>query len=231
MAQAAPHTGVGIEVAAPVRSRPARDVANTWLWRAFLAGVGLLLFGPIVLLFLFAFNDSNILAFPLEGFTLRWFGEAFDDGLLRQALANSFGIAFVVAPLCLVLGTLAAFGLTRFRFRGRSAIGGLVGAPLVLPWLVVGIAALLFYARLEVSLNVRTVVATQVICTFPLVTAIVSAQLFRFEKVQEEAARRRSSRSPGRSTTTRSASSRSGSSRRSRSGCTRACAIRSTPRS
>lgn len=188
MAQAAPHTGVGIGVSAPVRTRSAREVANTWLWRAFLIAVGLLLFGPIVLLFLFAFNDSNILAFPLEGFTLKWFGEAFDDGLLRQALANSFGIAFVVAPLCLVLGTLAAFGLTRFRFRGRGAVSGLVGAPLVLPWLVVGIAALLFYARLEISLNVQTVVATQVICTFPLVTAIVSAQLFRFEKVQEEAA-------------------------------------------
>ncbi len=188
MAQAAPHTGVGIGVSAPVRTRSAREVANTWLWRAFLIAVGLLLFGPIVLLFLFAFNDSNILAFPLEGFTLKWFGEAFNDGLLRQALANSFGIAFLVAPLCLVLGTLAAFGLTRFRFRGRGAVTGLVGAPLVLPWLVVGIAALLFYARLEISLNVQTVVATQVICTFPLVTAIVSAQLFRFEKVQEEAA-------------------------------------------
>ncbi|MEX2101710.1 MAG: ABC transporter permease, partial [Actinomycetota bacterium] len=136
----------------------------------------------------FAFNDSNILAFPLEGFTVKWFGEAFDDGLLRQALANSFGVAFVVAPACLVLGTLTAFGVTRFRFRGRGAVTGLIGAPLVLPWLVIGIAALMFYVRLDVNLDLKTVVATQVICTFPLVTAIVSAQLFRFQKVQEEAA-------------------------------------------
>ena len=87
-----------------------------------------------------------------------------------------------------MLGTLAAFGVTRFRFRGRGAIGCLVAAPLILPWLIIGIAALMFYVRFNVDLTLRTVVATQVICTFPLVTAIVGAQLFRFQRVQEEAA-------------------------------------------
>ena len=188
MADVARPAGVGISVPAPAHARSSRQVANTWLWRVFLGCVGLFLFGPILVLFLFSFNDSSILAFPLEGFTLKWFGAAFDDALLRQALGNSFAVAFVVAPACLVLGTLCAFGITRFRFRGRGAISGLVGAPLVLPWLVVGIAALMFYVRLDVDLDLRTVIATQVICTFPLVTAIVSAQLFRFQKVQEEAA-------------------------------------------
>jgi ABC-type spermidine/putrescine transport system permease subunit II len=59
---------------------------------------------------------------------------------------------------------------------------------LVLPWLIIGIAALMAYARLDVSLSRGTVIATQTICTFPLVTAIVAAQLFRFQKAQEEAA-------------------------------------------
>jgi ABC-type spermidine/putrescine transport system permease subunit II len=67
-------------------------------------------------------------------------------------------------------------------------IGGLVGAPLVLPWLIIGIAALMGYARADIDLSLKTVVATQTVCTFPLVTAIVAAQLFRFQKVQEEAA-------------------------------------------
>ena len=63
-----------------------------------------------------------------------------------------------------------------------------MGAPLVLPWLIIGIAALMAYARANVDLSLRTVIATQTVCTFPLVTAIVAAQLFRFQKVQEEAA-------------------------------------------
>jgi ABC-type spermidine/putrescine transport system permease subunit II len=165
-----------------------RQVATTWSWRVFLIVVMGALFGPLLILVLFSFNDSNILAFPLEGFTTEWYHEALTDPTLRQALANSFAVAFVVAPLCLVLGTLAAFGITRFRFRGRGAVAGLVGAPLVLPWLIIGIAALMGYARANIDLGLRTVIATQTVCTFPLVTAIVSAQLFRFQRVQEEAA-------------------------------------------
>lgn len=165
-----------------------RAAGVAWGWRVFLAAVYLVLFGPLLILILFSVNDSNILAFPLEGVTLHWYGDAFRDSLLREALVNSFVVASIVAPVCLVLGTLTAFGLTRFRFKGRSAVGGLVGAPLILPWLIIGIAALMFYVRFDVDLSLNTVVATQIVCTFPLVTAIVAAQLFRFQRVQEEAA-------------------------------------------
>ncbi|MCI0632766.1 MAG: ABC transporter permease [Actinobacteria bacterium] len=171
---------------AVVRRR--RRTVTTWSWRAFLVVVMGTLFGPLVILVVFSFNDSNVLAFPLEGITTEWYREALADATLRRALANSFTVAFVVAPVCLVLGTLAAFGITRFRFWGRGAIAALIGAPLVLPWLIIGIAALMGYVRANVDLGLRTVIATQTICTFPLVTAIVSAQLFRFQRVQEEAA-------------------------------------------
>lgn len=187
MAQVARPAGVRLSISAAGRVR-AHELVVAWGWRTFLGFVFLVLFGPLVILALFSVNDSNILAFPLEGLTGHWYADAFRDRLLRESLLNSFGVAFVVAPSCLVLGTLAAFGLTRFRFRGRGAIGGLVAAPLILPWLIIGIAALMFYVRFNVDLTLRTVVATQVICTFPLVTAIVAAQLFRFQRVQEEAA-------------------------------------------
>ena len=158
------------------------------MWRTFLFVVGAILFGPLLILLVFSFNDSNVLALPFEGLTLRWYRIAFSDPSLHAALLNSTIVALVVAPLCLILGTLAAFGLTRFRFRGRAAVAGLVAAPLILPWLVIGIAALMGYAKADVTLGLPTVIATQVACTFPLVTAIVGAQLFRFERVQEEAA-------------------------------------------
>ena len=179
--------GLGIDLPSPAQVRT-RALVNTTLWRAFLAFVFLALFGPLVILLLFSFNDSSILAFPLSGFTTRWYTLAWQDTLLRQSLINSTTVALVVTPCCLVLGTLTAFGLTRFRFRGRGVVGGLVGAPLILPWLIIGIAALMAYGRLHIALNLRSVIATQTICTFPLVTAIVAAQLFRFEREQEEAA-------------------------------------------
>jgi ABC-type spermidine/putrescine transport system permease subunit II len=182
--------GSGVSLADPIGATRWRRhrALSTWSWRAFLVVVMGALFGPLVILVLFSFNDSNVLAFPLEGFTTDWYRDALTDPTLLEALRNSFAVAFVVAPLCLVLGTLAAFGITRFRFRGRGAVAGLIGAPLVLPWLIIGIAALMGYARANIDLGLRTVIATQTICTFPLVTAIVSAQLFRFQRVQEEAA-------------------------------------------
>jgi spermidine/putrescine transport system permease protein len=187
-ARAVEGSGFVVPEAGAVARWRRRRTLNAWWWRAFLTVVGLMLFGPLVILVLFSFNDSNVLAFPLEGLTLKWYSQALSDPSLLKALANSFQVAFVVAPLCLVLGTLAAFGLTRFRFGGRGVIGGLVGAPLVLPWLIIGIAALMGYARANIDLSLKTVVLTQTVCTFPLVTAIVAAQLFRFQKVQEEAA-------------------------------------------
>lgn len=151
------------------------------------------LYGPLLLLAVFSFNDSQIISLPWAGFTMKWYPEALGNSDLQASLVNSTIVALIVAPICLVVGTLMAFALTRFRFRSRGLVSGLVGAPLILPWLVIGIAALLFFAQVQkviafFHLSLRTVIATQIVCTFPLVTAIVSAQLLRFEKTQEEAA-------------------------------------------
>ncbi|MFN8234000.1 MAG: hypothetical protein U0V56_11225 [Actinomycetota bacterium] len=161
MAATADAAAVGVRALPPSAGVRVRAGAETWGWRVFLWSVYLILFGPLVILALFAFNDSNVLAFPIEGFTTHWFADAFRDPLLRESLKNSILAACIVAPACLVLGTLAAFGLTRFRFRGRGVLGGLVGAPLVLPWLIIGIAALMFYVRANVDLSLKTAIATQ----------------------------------------------------------------------
>jgi spermidine/putrescine transport system permease protein len=159
-----------------------------WARIGFLNVVLLVLYGPLVLLVVFSFNDSIIIALPFRGATLRWYEEALTNARLLQALRNSVVVALVVTPICLVLGTLAAFGVTRFRYRLRGAVAGLVAAPLVVPWLLIGVGALLFFNRLRAPLSLQTVAIMHVACTFPLVAAIVSARLARFERSQEEAA-------------------------------------------
>lgn len=146
------------------------------------------LVGPIVLLAMFSFNDSTIISLPFEGFTLEWYRTALADTGAREALRNSVVVASIVAPACVVLGTAAAWGITRFRFRGRGFWSGLVGAALVVPWLVIGVSGLVFFVFLEIELSLVTVTAMHIAVTFPLVTALVSARLVRFEKSQEEAA-------------------------------------------
>ena len=66
---------------------------------------------------------------------------------------------------------------------------GLVGAPLVVPWLLIGVGGLLFFSRLHVPLSLQTIGVMQVVSIFPLVTAIVAARLVRFDTSLEEAAR------------------------------------------
>lgn len=152
------------------------------------AVVMVVLVGPILLLAVFSFNDSSIIALPFEGFTTRWYRAAFTDPDVADSLRNSLVLASIIAPLCVVLGTATAWGITRFRFRGRGLWSGLVAAPLVIPWLVMGVSGLLLFASLGVELSLMTVGAMHIAVTFPLVTALVSARLVRFERSQEEAA-------------------------------------------
>jgi ABC-type spermidine/putrescine transport system permease subunit II len=153
------------------------------------AFVGVVLYGPLVLLAVFSFNDSFLISLPMSGFTTRWYAQMFQDPLVIQALVNSIIIAVVVTPICIVLGTLSAVGISRFRYRFRGPVAGLLGAPLVVPWLLIGVGGLLFFSRLHVALSLATIGVMHVVAIFPLVTAIVSARLVRFDTSLEEAAR------------------------------------------
>ncbi len=164
--------------------RPAR-VARI----AFLAGVMLLLYGPLAVLALFSFNDQIVIALPFHAFTLEWYREALDNKLVRESLKNSLILASIVTPVAVVLGTLAAFALTRFAYRLRGGVAILVGGPLVVPWLLIAVGLLLFFSRLKIALGFTTIGLSHVVVAFPLVAAIVSARLLRFDPRQEEAAR------------------------------------------
>ena len=177
----------------PVRSRPGlglrirRKLPAIGSW-ALIALMALILFGPVLLLALFSFNDSTIISLPWEGFTTKWYTAAFHERAVRDSVLNSVVIATVVMVISLVLGTLAAWGLTRLRFPGRGAIGAMHGAVLVVPWLIIGVAGLIFFSQINVDLSLETIALMHVVTTFPLVVAIVSAGLIRFQRSLEEAA-------------------------------------------
>jgi ABC-type spermidine/putrescine transport system permease subunit II len=152
------------------------------------AFVMLVLFGPVLMLALFSFNDSSIISLPWEGFTTKWYEEAWNNGQARDAVVNSLVVATIVMVLSVILGTLAAWGLTRLRFRGRGFVAGLNGAVLVVPWLIIGVAGLIFFSQIGVPLSLQTVTMMHLVVTFPLVVAIVSAGLVRFQRSLEEAA-------------------------------------------
>ncbi len=179
--------GTAERIRLPLRLRIKR-AAPSWGGATIALIILLALYGPITVLGIFSFNDSIVLSLPWAGFTTRWYHEALGNTNLQAALRNSFLVACVVAPLSLGLGTLGAFCITRMRFWSRGPVAMLLAAPLVVPWLIVGVSAVIFFSKLNVGLSWRTVIAVQTVVTFPLVTVIVSARLARFDRTQEEAA-------------------------------------------
>src|SRR3546814_277577 len=142
----------------------------------------------------FSFNDSrrNIV---WQGFTLDWYGRAWNNDRLFEAFANSLMIAVLATALATVIGTMLAIGLWRFRFPGKAAAEGLTALPIVIPEICMGVAMLVFFARLEwptdlpYPLNLSAITIAHTAFCFPFVTVVVRARMAGFDRSLEEAAR------------------------------------------
>ena len=95
---------------------------------------------PLAIIVLYAFNESRIQTWPIPGLTTEWFGKAWDNTGARDALLVSLKAAVGATAIALLLGTLAAMAVARYRFFGREAISFLVILPLALPGIVTGMA-------------------------------------------------------------------------------------------
>src|SRR5262252_4553721 len=116
------------------------------------------LFIPIVLIVLYAFNQSNIESWPIAGFSLHWFSVAFHDPQVRSAFLLSVRVGLVATVLALLLGSAVAYALYKFRFFGREAISFLLVLPLALPGIITGIALNSFFSFTGIQLGTITIV-------------------------------------------------------------------------
>jgi putative spermidine/putrescine transport system permease protein len=95
---------------------------------------------PLVLIALYAFNGSNIQGWPISHWTLHWFHVAWHDPDVRSSLWLSVRAGLLASGAALVLGTMAAAAVARFRFFGREAVSFLLVLPLALPGIITGMA-------------------------------------------------------------------------------------------
>ena len=101
----------------------------------------LFLYLPLVVVARLSFNPQKSVSWPgWSGFTTSWWGKAWEADGPRNALVNSCKVAFAAMIVALVLGSLAAVAMTRFRFFGRNAVSFLLVLPIALPGIVTGIA-------------------------------------------------------------------------------------------
>ncbi len=104
-------------------------------------GLGMaFIYVPLIVIGIYAFNSSRILKWPPPGLTTQWFKQAFESESVREALLTSIEVGLVATALALVLGSLAALAVGRFRFFGRETVSFLVILPIALPGIVTGVA-------------------------------------------------------------------------------------------
>ena len=113
---------------------------------------------PIVLIGVYAFNRSNIQGWPITSWTTHWFSVAWHDQDVRGAFRLSVEVALIATGTALVLGTMAAAAVARFRFFGREAVSFLLVLPLALPGLLTGIALSSTYTFIGMTPSIWTIV-------------------------------------------------------------------------
>jgi putrescine transport system permease protein len=129
------------------------SLLHRWFGRGWLSLGYAFLYLPILALIIFSFNDSPV-PNAWRGFTLKWYAALATDTEIKAGLWLSLQIAFMTACGSVVLGTLAAFALVKYkRFTGRTVFSGMVNAPLVMPEVVVGLSLLLMLVSVQRALG------------------------------------------------------------------------------
>jgi putative spermidine/putrescine transport system permease protein len=130
-----------------------------WVLRIGTAITLAFIYVPLIVIAIYAFNESRSQAWPIDGLTLEWFDRAFHNPGVRDALWTSVKAATGATLIAIVLGTLAALAISRYRFFGRDVVSFLIILPIALPGIVTGMALNATFTQvLEVDLSLFTVI-------------------------------------------------------------------------
>jgi len=152
------------------------------------------LYAPILSLVIYSFNESRLVT-VWSGFSVKWYVELFRDKQMMDAAWVSIQVAFWTACASVVLGTLAAMIMTRFRdFPGKTIFGGLITAPLVMPEVITGLSILLLFVSIGPIIGIGeqrgmlTIWIAHVTFCMAFVTVVISSRLGELDRSLEEAA-------------------------------------------
>lgn len=175
------------------------EVSDTNRRRALAGFTGLVylfLYAPIAIVVVLSFTDRRVPTFPMTGFTLEWYAQLLPPGYDQQivgALIQSLQIAVLSSIGAGIFGTITALGMVRSdfdsRWLGSQLLNTVFLAPIVVPWVVTGIAMLTLYNVIGIQGSFASVVVGHVIITMPFVILVVSSRLYGFDRELEDAAK------------------------------------------
>lgn len=176
---------------------PPRPKRGDWLSRGlWLAGIAVFVFiyAPLLVVVLYSFHNSRIIAWPLQLGTLSWYGVLWHDRGMVEAVVASLKLAFLAVVIALGVGVPGAFLLDRYDFPGKALYQRLVLLPLILPGIITGVSLLTFFTFIGLPLSAGfplvpgwPVVLAHGTALVSVVVTQVFARLQRLDRFQEEA--------------------------------------------
>ncbi|MEO8487448.1 MAG: ABC transporter permease [Betaproteobacteria bacterium] len=154
------------------------------LWAAALVAYAFL-YVPLAIVVVYSFNDSRLNA-EWVGFTLDWYRKLANDDEMIRAAVNSLAIALVASLVSTVLGTMAGVAMHRYRMR---VLPLLVFAPIAIPEILMGVALLIFFVLLNLTLGLVSVALAHIAFCIGFVAIVVRARLAGMDESLVEAAR------------------------------------------
>ncbi|MCM3500939.1 ABC transporter permease [Microbacterium sp. P26] len=145
------------------------------------------LYIPIAAVIVYSFNASEV-GYRFDGLTLRWYAELFGDRMLGDALRTSLVVGLSAAVLSTIIGLLSAYGLVRFRVRGRAVFLGAILIPLIVPEIVLGVSLLTIFSSAGIPTGYATLILGHVVITLPLSTLVLVGAMSTLDPSLGEAA-------------------------------------------
>jgi putative spermidine/putrescine transport system permease protein len=158
------------------------DKLGWWALRITCVAVLGFLLLPILVIMPLSFSDSSFLAYPMPGWSLKWYENLFTSAEWARAAKNSFIIAPAATVIATVLGTLAAVGLARTNFPFKGLLMSVLIAPMVVPIVVVGVSTYLFFANLGLGDSYTALIIVHAALGAPFVLTTVLATLQGFNQ-------------------------------------------------
>ncbi len=157
-------------------------------WLDWITGLGyLFLYAPILILIVFSFNNSRFNV-VWKGFTLDWYIKLFEDTKILEALKVSLIVALASTAISLVIGTLTAWAMYRYSFKGKRILEGVLYLPIIIPDIVMGISLTLFFVLIKFQLGMASIIIAHVAFNISFVMVVVRARLQGLDRTLEEAA-------------------------------------------
>ena len=143
---------------------------------------------PGVTILLASLTSSRYFTFPIPKWGLDWWAKTFNSLEVRQLLWTSISIALVVTIVAVTIGFFAALAFARYQWKGRTLYQRLVLLPIFFPQSVLGLALLLWFNAVGVELSWKTAAFAHLVWVIPVVTLVISIQVYSFDPALEEAA-------------------------------------------